>query len=66
MKLEMNVARKRAHMKQSEVAERMGVSAVMVHYWETGKCRISEDRLAEYCDIVGISPKNIFLPIALK
>ena len=66
MKLEMKVARVKAHLKQADVAVKMGVSAVMVHYWETGVCKISEDRLSEYCAIIGCRPDDIILPSNLN
>lgn len=62
MKLDMRIARLMAHMTQADVAKKMGVSSQMVHYWETGRCRIKEDRLAEYCAIIGRNPEDIFVP----
>lgn len=66
MKLDMRIARLMAHMTQADVAKKMGVSAVMVHHWETGKCRMNDDRLAEYCAIIGRSPEDIFVPKVLN
>ena len=64
-KISMAGARVSAGLKQWEIAEKMGVTTPMVHYWETGKLKISEERFNQFCEIVGRKPKDIFLPKVL-
>ena len=61
-KVTMAGARVSAGLTQADVAEKMGVSAPIIHYWETGKRPISAERFATYCDIVGRKTSDIFLP----
>lgn len=63
-KVTMAGARVSAGLTQSDVAEKMGVSTPIVHYWETGKRPISAERFTEFCSIVGRSKSDIFLPKA--
>lgn len=65
-KVTMKGARVSAGLTQTAVAERMGVSTPMVHFWETGKQPISRERFELYCEIVGRKPSDIFLPKALN
>lgn len=63
-KITMAGARVSAGMTQGDVGSIMGVSRVMVHYWERGKRPISTERFAEYCKIVGRRETDIFFPKA--
>ena len=55
-------ARSLTGMSQSEVAEKMGVSAQTITLWETGKVDISAKRFCKFCEVVDISRDDIILP----
>lgn len=43
-----------------QVAERLRVSEVSVHYWETGKRQINASTLKEYCAVLGVKVQALF------
>lgn len=43
-----------------QVAERLHVSEVSVHYWETGKRQINASTLKEYCAVLGVKVQALF------
>lgn len=65
MKVSLKAARVNAELKQSEVAEKMGISVDRVKYLETkeGSARITYETLLALCSLYGCTPDDIFLPI---
>lgn len=61
LKISIASARVNANMKQSDVAYKLGVSLTTVCNWETGKTKISGNKLQEFCDLVNIPIEHIFL-----
>ena len=62
MQISMKAARHNANMTQHEMAEKMGVTVATVSHWEKGKRDLSAKDFAKFCDIVGMSRDDIFLP----
>lgn len=44
----------------AQIAKRLQVSEVSVHYWETGKRQINASTLKEYCAVLGIKVQALF------
>lgn len=65
MKVSLKAARVNAELKQSEVAEKMGINVDRVKYLETkeGSARITYETLLTLCSLYGCTPDDIFLPI---
>ena len=65
MKVSLKAARVNAELKQSEVAEKMGISVDRVKQLETkeGSARITYETLLALCSLYGCTPDDIFLPI---
>jgi DNA-binding Xre family transcriptional regulator len=65
MKVSLKAARVNAELKQSEVAEKMGINVDRVKYLETkeGSARITYETLLALCSLYGCTPDDIFLPI---
>ena len=65
MRVSLKAARVNAELKQSEVAEKMGISVDRVKYLETkeGSARITYEMLLSLCLLYGCTPDDIFLPI---
>lgn len=65
MRVSLKAARVNAEMKQTEVAEKMGVPVDRVKYLETkeGSARITYETLLTLCAIYKCTPDDIFLPI---
>lgn len=56
----MRLFRERKGKTIIEVAEKMNVSKVSVHYWESGKRQINASSLREYCAVLGIKVQTLF------
>lgn len=65
MKVSLKAARVNAEMKQSEVAEKLGVNVDRIKYLETreGSARITYETLLTLCSLYKCTPDDIFLPI---
>ena len=62
MKLSLKGARVNAGFKQTEIAEKMGISPATLISWEKGKTEPKPSQLAMFCEIVGVTAEDIFLP----
>jgi transcriptional regulator with XRE-family HTH domain len=56
----MKTARTEANLNQKEVADRMGISMNTIVEWELGRRIPRVDQLAQYCDICGCRPDDIY------
>lgn len=65
MRVSLKAARVNAELRQTEVAEKMGVSVDKIKYLETkeGSQRITYETLIKLCDLYQCTPDDIFLPI---
>lgn len=65
MKVSLKAARVNAQMRQSEVAEKLGISVDRVKYLEgtEGSNRITYEMLLKLCSLYQCTPDDIFLPI---
>lgn len=59
-KVRMKTARTEANLNQKEVADRMGISMNTIVEWELGRRLPRVDQLAQYCDICGCQPDDIY------
>ena len=59
-KVRMKTARTEADLNQKEVADRMGISINTIIEWELGRRIPRVDQLAQYCDICGCRPDDIY------
>ncbi len=59
-KVRMKTARTEANLNQKEVADRMGISMNTIIEWELGRRIPRVDQLAQYCDICGCRPDDIY------
>ena len=59
-KVRMKTARTEANLNQKEVADRMGISINTILEWELGRRIPRVDQLAQYCDICGCRPDDIY------
>lgn len=51
--------REAMHMTQQDVADKLGVTRVAVHSWESGKRGMYAFTFISYCKAVGIPPHEI-------
>lgn len=51
--------RRRKGLTQEDVAGRMGITKVAIHYYETGKRRIDADTMIQYCLVIGEDPQDL-------
>ena len=51
---------------QQDIADKLGVSRVMVNKWETGKAEIKTAYLIAFCTITGFQIDDISLPCNLQ
>lgn len=56
----MRRMREASHLTAAQVADRMSVSKVSVHYWETGKRQINASTLKEYCAVINVKVQDVF------
>lgn len=65
MKVSLKAARVNAELRQSEVAEKLGVNVDRIKYLETreGSARITYETLLALCSLYQCTPDDIFLPI---
>lgn len=63
-KITLAASRVNAHMTQAEIAERMGVSRILVNEWETGKREMRTPYFIAWCHVVGMSEDDILLPVS--
>lgn len=56
----MRQNREKKGIQQRQVADRLKVSEVSVHYWETGKRQINASTLTRYCDAIGVKVQSLF------
>lgn len=65
MKVSLKAARVNAEMRQSEVAEKMGISVDRVKYLESkeGSQRVTYETLLKLCALYHCTTDDIFLPI---
>lgn len=52
--------RKKRHITQQQIGQKIGVSKAMVSYMELGRRTIMAKQLADYCDYLGISIQYVF------
>ena len=62
LKISMAAARVNANLTQADVAREMKVSKQTIVNWEKGKVSPPFAQFKLFCEIVGISEDNIFLP----
>ena len=55
-------ARVDAGLTQVDIARKMGVTVSAVSRWETGDTEMSASQFSKFCEIVGRSRDDIFLP----
>lgn len=61
MQISLKAARVNANLKQSEVAEEIGVNVTTIIKWEQGKTAPKSDQLKKLCVLYGCSMDDIFL-----
>jgi transcriptional regulator with XRE-family HTH domain len=62
-KITLEAARVNAGYTQKDAAKELKISNKTLQNWESGKCFPNADKIAEICDLYGISYDNInFLP----
>ena len=66
MKLSLKAARVNAGFKQTEIAEKMGISPATLISWEKGKTEPKANQLMRFCELVGMQPEDIFLPTTVS
>lgn len=59
-RVRMKTARTEANLNQREVADRMGISMNTIVEWELGRRIPRVDQLAQYCEICGCRPDDIY------
>lgn len=59
-RVRMRTARTEADLSQGEVAKRMGISINTILEWELGRRIPRVDQLAQYCEICGCRPDDIY------
>lgn len=59
-KVRMKTARVEADLTQGEVASKMGITVNTLLEWELGRRIPRVDQLAQYCDICGCRPEDIY------
>lgn len=59
-KISLEAARVNAHLLQTEVAEKMGVSRSTIHNWESGKTSPDVVQADKLCEIYGMPRDVIF------
>lgn len=52
--------RRKAKMRQFDLAQRLGVTEQAVSGYETGRTKLSIDRAVEIARVLGVEPKDIF------
>lgn len=52
--------REKAGLTQQQVADKLGVTKVAVHQWESGKRNMYAQTLIDYCKILGVTLDEIF------
>lgn len=62
MQVSMKAMRVNSEMKQSDVAERLGVTVKTLQNWENGVSAPDAIQFAQLCRIFGCSRDDIFLP----
>lgn len=62
MKVTMKAARTNAGLSQEQLAQMLEVNRASVSNWESGKSIPSIKTFLKYCQCVGCSPDDIFLP----
>ncbi len=53
---ELSLIRHRKGINLKEIGEELSCSAQMVDNFELGKCRVSKEKFAKYCNYLGIEP----------
>ena len=61
IKISLEACRVNARLKQSELAEQLGVTSVTVSNWENGKSQPSLDQLRKLSQLSGIPMDCIFV-----
>lgn len=59
--MKLKIARVMANMSQKEVAEKLNVSAVSLHKWETGKAEPTFRAVKKLCELYGVDISSIDL-----
>lgn len=59
-KMTLKEAREKKGIKQSFIAEQLGVSVQTVSNWETGKCDMRVTTAKKLCEILGVEISDIF------
>ena len=66
MPITMEAARVNAKLTQTAVAEKLGVSRVTYHKWETGQAKMKPAYFIAFCVIVGRDKDDVILPTGLQ
>jgi len=55
----LNREMKKLNISTAKLAEKVGVTRQMVHYWQKGHTAIPEEKVLKLCDIFGCTPPQI-------
>lgn len=66
MQISFKAARVNRNMKQTELAEKMGVSVAQISQWEKGINDMSATQFCKMCEVLDVSRDIIILPSHLR
>lgn len=65
-RITLAAARVNAGLTQEELANKLGVSRMLVYQWESGKVPMKPAYVIAFCAITGFSESDIFFPHEFK
>lgn len=57
--IELRRQREKAGFTQQQIADKLGVTKVAVHQWESGKRNMYAQTLIDYCKILGVTVDEV-------